>query len=430
MSEETTIFKCADCDFESETSKAFKVIHTGEHVCGDCLDNYEYCDDTGEYHHVDDCMYIDSKDIWVTIDEYQNNYFTCDDCGEIYHNNDNHAAHDSRGRDINICTTCRDDNDYFTCDDCGEIFHTDQMNSVNDGNNHVCESCCSDNYVWDDRRETYVSPDDLSSDKSDLIESYSYTPHLEFKGKKDYSSTNPFFGFELEVECPDDNRNDMASYLNDVYNYAENYLYFKEDGSLDNGVEIVSHPATMSEHLKRLKESDFIELSKLGAKSFDTKTCGLHFHISKEFMTDAHKVRFGLLFAMLREPFEVLAQRKASTYAKFKSKNLARSQYKKSDERYEAVNWTNKKTVEIRMFKGTLKFSTFIASMQLCHAAYLFTHSRHSLACKMTTQDIWLRFIAWIAKKPEAYKELLAYIEHKKERINKALNNDSQVFEE
>lgn len=57
----------------------------------------------------------------------------------------------------------------------------------------------------------------------------------------------PFFmGVELEID-KGDNVRECASALKTL-SEREDYFYLKSDGSLDNGIEIVTHPCSLEYH--------------------------------------------------------------------------------------------------------------------------------------------------------------------------------------
>ena len=81
--------------------------------------------------------------------------------------------------------------------------------------------------------------------------------------------------------------------------------------------------------------------------------------------------------------------------------------------RYVAVNLLNYETVEIRMFRGTLRYLTFIATLQL--VAHLC-----ELAIKLTDDDFermtWSEFVMSIDK--DEMPELIEYLKSKRLYVN------------
>jgi saccharopine dehydrogenase-like NADP-dependent oxidoreductase len=81
--------------------------------------------------------------------------------------------------------------------------------------------------------------------------------------------------------------------------------------------------------------------------------------------------------------------------------------------RYVAVNLENEQTIEFRMFRGTLRYRTFVATLQLVHEICM-------LAIKLTDQDLesmsWCDFVSRIDR--EEKKELIEYLKTKRLYVN------------
>jgi hypothetical protein len=422
---------CGHCGGKFDSEVDSTSLHNGEIVCESCLgDHYSYCEESGEYYPADEIILAyklnnSGNRIDVYVHQDNENYVETVN-GEFWHEHDTYEVYyDSLRNTKRISKREYETGEYFTCDDCGDIFHYDYQNSINGGDRHVCENCLnSGEYEYCNSCDEwhYSDSDCFNSDDDDncsLIHNYSFTPKLNFKGKN--NKLNPFVGFELEVESKNGSKNEQAETITDSLG---SLIYLKNDGSLNNGFEIVSHPMTLDVHKENGYLKAFDELSKAGAKSHDTSTCGLHFHLDKRQMTDTHKVRFGTFFALQKNKLEILARRTSSQYARFKDKKLSdKKDYTKNSDRYEAVNWQNSDTVEIRIFKGTLKFETFMASMELCHAIYNFTQIRQAF-CTLNDNQLWNRFTKFVSKNSSQYSNLVQYLETKKELLNKAIKLD------
>ena len=60
----------------------------------------------------------------------------------------------------------------------------------------------------------------------------------------------------------------------------------------------------------------------------------------------------------------------------------------KSDGRYKAINLQNDNTIEFRLFRGTLKLNTFIASLQFVVVSFQNSYSRRSEACFVSSVPV------------------------------------------
>lgn len=60
-------------------------------------------------------------------------------------------------------------------------------------------------------------------------------------------------------------------------------IYIKCDGSLDDGMEIVTHPMTLDYHRNHMPWKEIMgEAISLGYKNHKSGTCGLHVHVNRE----------------------------------------------------------------------------------------------------------------------------------------------------
>lgn len=116
-----------------------------------------------------------------------------------------------------------------------------------------------------------------------------YRPSLYFCGARD-NGNNLFLGFELEF----DTRRSLATRRSNKMDIIEKSnrlmgnntdIYYMNDSSLTNGLEIISQPATYEFHVERYdvyKELfDYIKEHGFGSQSF--QTCGLHIHFNRSF---------------------------------------------------------------------------------------------------------------------------------------------------
>ena len=260
-----------------------------------------------------------------------------------------------------------------------------------DGNSHDCE-------------------EDISSQ---LIHEYSYRPRPHFFGEAKYH-----FGFELEVESQGNSRKAGASYVVDRLSPR---VYLKNDGSLDEGFEIVSHPHSLEELQKKFNWETLTGLRKQGFRSWDTSTCGLHVHVSRTAFGEvskrsdivkaqAHELRFIKLIYDNQRQIERLAGR-SSSYAKFNDKgSLAnRVKYGHQDDRYEAVNSQNERTLEVRVFKGSLKPARVLSAIELVHASVEYTRDLKVNGSNSALK--WIHFVRFVADQAETYPNLVNAIQ-------------------
>jgi len=245
-----------------------------------------------------------------------------------------------------ICNACYDEH-FFTCESCDRTFHLEYY-----GEDGCCQGCYHSN---------------------NLLE-YDYQPDFNFYGKP---KNDLFFGIELEIE------NIEEKQTNDIINNLHHSLYVKEDGSLSNGFEVVSHPASfkwIKENLKHWRE--VFDFSKQGFRSYQTDTCGMHVHMSRKAFGTLQLYK--LLKIFYENPkFILIMSRRSKMYRLEKYSSLtsdesliikARKPYEEDfSKRYTAVNLCNPDTIEIRIFRGTLAEIGFLRNLEFCKAIYDFT---------------------------------------------------------
>ena len=151
-----------------------------------------------------------------------------------------------------VCTDCVE-RYTTTCDRCGETIWSDD--SYGDEYTNLCSSCYHDHYVRCCCCDILLHEDDVFNldgydycsdcyhdevDKNRSIHDYGYKPEPIF-----YGESNRYFGVELEVDGAgkdSDNADDILA----IANKDDVHVYIKGDGSLDDGLEIVTHPMSLN----------------------------------------------------------------------------------------------------------------------------------------------------------------------------------------
>ena len=407
----------------------------GRKLCADCLEKegYGICDDCGEVVALDD-MTITSYGDHVCPDCLENNYVMCDDCGEYVLPHDTREVHTgSRSWEtIVVCEDCLDKDNYYCCDDCGEWYDADSYGcepTETDRYYHVCPDCISDHYfycencgeyhndddaVWDDAFDEPVCRDCYNSMVVDNkhIHAYGYKPIPKPRthtSRPDSCNDIDELLFGIELEADKGNRWERDDAIEEIGECTDD-VYMKSDSSLTNGYEIVTHPATLDYHMFDLPWREICEISKKhGFKSHDARTCGLHIHVGRYQLGNDWRERYNtianclLLVDRFWDTLVVFSRRKEHQLDHY----AARPQiipYRVTDNdddireklwaadnhwRYQALNLDNDNTIEFRLFNGTLKRDTIIATIQFTWNLCMFakTHTlRECLSC--TWEDI------------------------------------------
>jgi hypothetical protein len=293
-------------------------------------------------------------------------------------------------------------NEIFRCNDCDVIEHRDNSSRCYD-DYLVCESC-RDNYAWDEDQDTYVREEDLSSNS--IIGDYHSSRHRLGHIASSYDDRKPrvLLGLELEIEVNQDRSETAKKLLNGLGEYqGETYALCEGDASLNHGFEMVTAYTGLDVHQSQLEF--FKNHSLRGAKSHDTDTCGLHVHICKSEMTTLHGAKMILFINdQANQKLIKAIARRDSSYGSIKNKSDDKSWLKESLEvngkrsqlrrlnrdRYEALNFQNDRTVEFRLFKGSLKYDTIMACLEFTYATWFFCREAST---KNLTIDYFLKFI-------------------------------------
>lgn len=329
----------------------------------------------------------------------------CQRCGDRIWTDDN--AGDS---DTHLCQHCYD-RYYTTCEDCGRIILQDDAYYESDDDYEArCYSC---HCRHADQR---------------VIHDYYYKPEPELFGVG-----SRYFGVELEVDDGGEINSNAAKII-EVANSVEEHIYIKHDGSLNEGFEIVTHPMTLDYHLTRMPWTDILAKAKeLGYRSHQSGTCGLHVHINRtafgETEAEQDEVIARILYFFEKHWEELLKfsrrtqkqlQQWADRYGLKEHPQDILNHAKGNQERYTCVNLTNYHTIEFRMFRGTLKYNTLAATLQLlnriCDVAICLTDSELKAMS-------WTTFVGGCSH----MSELVQYLKERRLYINEPVTTEAEV---
>ena len=329
------------------------------------MSNLIKCSMCGSLHERENCITVNrnsNQEMYVcnSCIEDRNVLFRCIECEEYYTQNFLWGSFQGD----NVCMNCS--SEYFVCPSCTEVCHVSERVYYTRSDEEICSSCM----------------EDRCGDISNLIEDYYYKPTPVFYGE---SEADCYLGVELEVDntgCDYDGKLIYQAAETLIDDYAE--LYLKHDGSLSRGFEIVTHPCSLDYHYNRLGWQEIMKICKDGTLySHDTNTCGLHIHLSRRFFgesqetQDLHISKLLLLISKFYDSHLLKFSRRQPSELRWCSNPsidyedddneytiVDKMKQLKFKGRYVAVNLENTNTIEFRLFKGTLNFSTFIASLQ------------------------------------------------------------------
>ena len=274
----------------------------------------------------------------------------CSQCGKRIWLDDNESDGDTP-----LCQTCYD-RYYTTCVDCGRTIHQDDAYYIDEDDYDARCYACHCRHA--DQR---------------VIHDYYYKPEPIF-----YGEGKRYFGVELEIDDAGESNSNAEKILR-IANQDHEQVYIKHDGSLNEGMEIVTHPMTLDYHLHQMPWAAILNKAKeLGYLSHQAGTCGLHIHTNRTAFGETEEEQeevIGRILYFFEKHWEELLKfsrrsqkqlrRWADRYGlKEHPKQIIQSA-KNYGDRYYCVNLCNSHTVEFRMFRGTLKLNTLIATLQL-----------------------------------------------------------------
>lgn len=147
------------------------------------------------------------------------------------------------------------------------------------------------------------------------------------------------------------------------------FIKIERDGSLNNGFEVVSQPATLRRHLKTIDWKLIFEIvERHGGKSHDGGTCGLHVHVPYQNSTHT-KALWTLINQTYRTELKTLSRRTNFRYCNFDSASDFGSRQIGHHIAYN-TNTSTGVTTELRFFRGTTKYETFAEALKLTEKLY------------------------------------------------------------
>ena len=187
----------------------------------------------------------------------------------------------------------------------------------------------------------------------DWVESYWYRPKPVFYWDKDH------IGIELEYnECSEV----------DVITILDNFwwlFYAKEDSSLDNWVEFVSHPFSYDYYIDN--NDLFYQFERYLRKWYATnwKDTWLHIHLWRNDINDITLARIWKFINRKdnQKFIEKIAGRSENNRCNYK-KVKANDTFINDEKRYSALNLNNNKTIEFRIFISTITPSFYFGRFE------------------------------------------------------------------
>jgi len=255
---------------------------------------------------------------------------------------------------------------------------------------YICDDCWAKVITYCPECHEKVAKGTLCSCYDDHIMNYhnkaivfpKYSGHVKFPKLR--------FGLEIETKFHGDcsaHRKALGAFTKVL---GRELCKFKYDGSLGpKGAEFVTMPLYY-EHIINLKKKftmAFDTYRSLGGYSWEDKDTGCHIHLSKDaFISRKHletfylgmtkNIRFIHRIAKRGENYWVEHPMKFFKFNK-KFKNISQLAFAVTSgykiDRHTFVNLNNKDTVEVRIYKGNLKWSSVMSYIQHCYSMFEYT---------------------------------------------------------
>lgn len=359
--------------------------------CMDCGSVVRYITSRSSYENLFNSLndyglyYFNNNNDVVCESCFNENYFYCSSCDTLHRIEDGYETRD----DGYVCESCYYDY-YITCDDCGDIVNRDFSHWAEDGDCCYCVDCYNNHYF--DYGEYNTDQDEIIgniSDYSSCDATCGYhnnpIPFEKRKSNRDKEEENLFMGVELETSIDNlQGRKNASCYI------AKNLNCRIETDSSVSGysMEIISDPQTFKKWEDRRNKIDtiFKNMIDYNITSHNNNTCGLHIHVSRDGLstdpTEQERIINNILLILenFKSNLVKLSRREEYQLKRWgcflsdynnnmedlrDTKKIKNNNYKY--ERYLALNLNNSKTIEFRFFRGTLKTSTFYATLQLIY---------------------------------------------------------------
>lgn len=417
---------CYDCGVLHESAHSKK--YDGRFLCSSCGERYEVCSDCGslvDKYHVYSVNVkavgrgesaVNGIHYRLVCDECIHDYVECNNCGSFSAIKETKIIpyqRNSRG-DVQM---------FHACPVCFERYGRKCAGCGSPTMNRIGEA------VTDD---TYYCP--TCAEERGGVMSHTFQPLVQrfHKGKTEGKVTDKalYFGFELEIDswksAVRDN-NTMAYLIKEQV--GSNRVYMVHDGTITrdsdghntgrSGIEVVSHPFTWERY--RCEDVDVWDNMLLycrnkGWKS-NTPQCGMHIHTTKAAWGTLQIYKLlQFMYNKKNKAFIIdIAQRVPNKYCAMDKKDYDEAAYvakeKKNRDRqhYSIINLNNKrggegKTIEFRMFRGTLEPLYFHKNIEFVHAIFHFTLDFPR--SKMLEKD----FKQFVAMSHNKYPHLFAFI--------------------
>ena len=224
----------------------------------------------------------------------------------------------------------------------------------------------------------------ISNKTKTYIHQFNYIPkYIKHFMPGESEDTTLLLGAEIEVggnnNIPSDNDKNSTvkkciQIMNGSDSDAEDLIYSTHDSTVQ--IEFDTMPCSLEFHKNKMNYREMFEyLDKEGYKGHDCETAGLHIHANRNYLGKSRMsqelVISKILYILEKFNDEIcVIARRNNEYSKFvgnkKEENSLVELYGKYKDhgKRAALNLQHKDTIEFRMFRSTLKYETFMLTLE------------------------------------------------------------------
>jgi len=434
MSFPNPTFTCSICGKETSTDDAVPTA-TG-YVCPKCAETeFDTCDKCGSIVRQDSLERVGPEDTWWCEECRGPHAFYCDRCQKWYDH--------SLVRGYNMADTgeilCEDhylSADGFLCGGCDQYF-TGQRYAGSDDDYSYCDEC-------------YVEPEDEDEDENEEEEGpiSAYHRHTRRWNKWGESKSGIYFGVELEAVSEPGRWDFHEAAENLEVKFGEmmhkgvgvEFLFTELDGSLredptdyrsrHRGFEVIFHPMAPEwisghEHVFK-KILGLLQRGHMVSYKANEQglSAGMHVTFNWQALGRLAQVKFlRLLYGNPKMTALVSRRTKKSLerYSEIKAPArppamvLRKAGYEVKHVAVHLKSYLDKKTsqyldlAEVRIFRGTLKFESFMMNLEFVMACVAFARSSRRGLRDMTADNL----MAYIGSRKKRYPRIHAWLVEK-----------------
>lgn len=355
----------------------------------------------------------------------------CEQCSDVIEKDDAQEV-----GDLKVCQSCADE--YHSCADCDAPTPQDGDPHITEAETSICQRCARRYYTYSEPQECYVrDSESITTEDSGETVSRDYAANNYYSSEDGYWYVDAdnvprdesecfdygenvlnhcdydrqalqngalLFGVELEMEPA--RHNSQCDVVESLGGRLGDRFILKEDGSLNDGVELVTVPLTLEQHRDSFGWADTLKGPLRTAKSGENTTnCGMHVHINKSALS---ALTIGKLLVFLNCPtlaprVAMIAQRESNSYCERGEKKFSDGK-KRSESRYDIAN-VGRDTVELRLFRGNLRPERVLKNIEFCHALVIYCGD-----ASLQTIESWDAFADWLLKHRGTYPNLVKFL--------------------